>query len=89
MNQSEINVGDIVCFKWDCLAGQIERTGKVTQIRKNNVEVYTETLSSNDAEDLKIITKMNDNVILEDISTESENKISVKCGKKGCYYSKI
>lgn len=46
MNKSEVNVGDIVCFKWSYLAGLVERTGKVTQISKNIVEVYTETPSS-------------------------------------------
>ena len=47
MTKLELNVGDTVCFKWDCLAGLIERTGRVTQVRNNNVEVYTETPSSN------------------------------------------
>ena len=47
MNKSKINIGDTVCFKWNSLSGLIERIGKVTQVRKNNVEVYTETPSSN------------------------------------------
>lgn len=33
-------------------------------------------------DDLKIITKMNGVVTLEDISTETSNKINVQCGKK-------
>ena len=35
-----------------------------------------------DVDDLNIITKMNGNITLEDISTEKENKISVKVGNK-------
>lgn len=35
-----------------------------------------------DVNDLKIITTMNGNITLEDISTEKENKINVKAGKK-------
>lgn len=71
---------------------QVEADGTVKTLGTDH-EHYAEISSNNawdtspgvfgiDAEDLKIITKMNDNVILEDISTESENKISVKCGKK-------
>ena len=46
MSKSKINVGDTICYKRDCLAGTIEKTGKVTEVRKTNVEVYTETPSS-------------------------------------------
>lgn len=71
---------------------QVEADGTVKTLG-TDYEHYAEISSNNawntspgvfgiDAEDLKIITKMNDDVILEDISTESENKISVKCGKK-------
>lgn len=71
---------------------QVEADGTVKTLGTDH-EHYAEISSNNawntspgvfgiDVEDLKIITKMNDNVILEDISTESENKISVKCGKK-------
>lgn len=71
---------------------QVEADGTVKTLGTDH-EHYAEISSNNawntspgvfgiDVEDLKIITKMNDNVMLEDISTESENKISVKCGKK-------
>ena len=53
-----------------------------SEIRSNNAWNTSPGVFGIDVDDLKIITKMNDNVTLEDISTESENKISVKCGKK-------
>lgn len=71
---------------------QVEADGTVKTLG-TDYDHYAEISSNNawntnpgvfgiDVEDLKIITKMNDDVTLEDISTESENKISVKCGKK-------
>lgn len=71
---------------------QVEADGTVKTLGTDH-EHYAEISSNNawntspgvfgiDAEDLKIITKMNDNITLEDISTESENKVSVRCGKK-------
>lgn len=35
-----------------------------------------------DVEDIKVLTKMHGDITLEDVSTESEHKINVKCGKK-------
>lgn len=52
------------------------------EIRSNNAWNTSPGVFGIDVDDLKIITKMNDDVTLEDISTESEYKISVKCGKK-------
>lgn len=46
MSKSKIRVGDTVCYKWDCLAGIIEVTGRVTDVRESNVEVYNESPSS-------------------------------------------
>lgn len=71
---------------------QVESDGMV-KILGTDYEHYAEIRSNNawntspgvfgiDVDDLKIITKMNDDVTLEDISTESEYKISVKCNKK-------
>lgn len=71
---------------------QVEADGTVKTLGTDH-EHYAEISSNNawntspgvfgiDVEDLKIITKMSDDITLEDISTESENKISVKCGKK-------
>lgn len=52
------------------------------EINSNNAWNTSPGVFGIDIEDLKIITKMSDNITLEDISIESENKISVKCGKK-------
>lgn len=46
MGNLKIEVGDTVCYKWDCLASIIEVTGRVTDVRKSNVEVYNESPSS-------------------------------------------
>jgi len=47
MRKTKIKVGDTVCYKHNCLAGMVERTGQVTEVRETNVEVYTKTPSSN------------------------------------------
>lgn len=71
---------------------QVESDG-VVKIWGTDLDHYAEVRSNNawniipgilgiDVEDLKIITKMNDDITLEDISSESDNKISVKSGKK-------
>lgn len=71
---------------------QVEVDGTV-KVLGTDSEHYVEISSNNawntspgvlgiDVDDLKIITKMNDNITLEDISTESKCKISVRCGKK-------
>lgn len=52
------------------------------EIRSNNAWNTSPGVFGIDVDDLKIITKMNDDVTLEDISTKSEYKINVKCGKK-------
>ena len=52
------------------------------EIRSNNAWNTSPGVLGIDVEDLKIITKMNDDITLEDISTESLYKIRVKSGKK-------
>lgn len=42
-----------------------------------------------ESEDMKLILKMSGNVTFEDISMETENKISVKCGKRELTVNKI
>ncbi|RHS68181.1 hypothetical protein DW954_02265 [Clostridium sp. AM45-5] len=42
-----------------------------------------------ESEDMKLILKMSGNVTFEDISMETENKISVKCGKRELTVNKV
>lgn len=71
---------------------QVEADGTVKTLG-TDIEHYAEIRSNNayntsagvlgiDTEDMKVIAKMNGEITLEDISTEKENKINVKCGKK-------
>lgn len=71
---------------------QVEKNGNI-KILGTDLEHYTEIRSNNawntspgvlgiDVDDLKIITKMNCDVTLDDISTESEQKLNVICGNK-------
>lgn len=71
---------------------QVETDGTVKTLG-TDLEHYAEISSKNawntspgvlgiDVEDLKIITKMNGNVTLDDIGTETENKLNVICGNK-------
>lgn len=71
---------------------QVEVNGTVKALG-TDVEHYAEIRSNNayntsagvlgiDTEDMKVIAKMNGEITLEDVSTETEHKINVKCGKK-------
>ena len=71
---------------------QVEADGTVKALG-TDIEHYAEIRSNNawntsagvlgiDTEDMKVISKMNGDITLEDVSTETENKINVKCGKK-------
>lgn len=52
------------------------------EIRSNNAYNTSAGVLGIDTEDMKVIAKMNGEITLEDISTEMEHKINVKCGKK-------
>ncbi len=52
------------------------------EIRSNNTWNTSPGVLGIDVEDLKIITKMNGDVTLDDISTEMEHKLNVICGNK-------
>lgn len=52
------------------------------EIRNDSAWDTTPGVFGIDVDDLNIIKKMNGNIVLEDISTETENKISVKTGNK-------
>ena len=71
---------------------QVEADGTVKALG-TDIEHYAEIRSNNawntsagvlgiDTEDMKVVSKMNGDITLEDVSTETENKINVKCGKK-------
>ena len=71
---------------------QVEADGTVKALG-TDIEHYAEIRSNNayntsagvlgiDTEDIKVIVKMNGEITLEDVSTETESKINVKCGKK-------
>lgn len=71
---------------------QVEADGTVKALG-TDIEHYAEIRSNNayntsagvlgiDTEDIKVIAKMNGEITLEDVSTETESKINVKCGKK-------
>ena len=57
-------------------------TEHYAEIRSNNAYNTSEGVLGIDTEDMKVIAKMNGEITLEDVSTETENKINVKCGKK-------
>lgn len=52
------------------------------EIRSNNAYNTSMGVLGIDTEDMKVITRMNGEITLEDVSTETESKINVKCGKK-------
>ena len=52
------------------------------EIRTNNAFDTSPGILGIDIDDIKIISKMNGDVTLEDISTEKQQRINVKCGKK-------
>lgn len=71
---------------------QVEEDGTVKTLG-TDIEHYAEIRSNNayntsagvlgiDTEDMKVIAKMSGEITLEDVSTETEHKINVKCGKK-------
>lgn len=52
------------------------------EIRTNNAFATSPGVLGIDIDDIKIISKMSGEVTLEDISTEKQQRINVKCGKK-------
>ena len=52
------------------------------EIRTNNAFDTSPGILGINIDDIKIISKMNGDVTLEDISTEKQQRINVKCGKK-------
>ena len=52
------------------------------EIRSNNAWNTSPGVLGIDTEDIKVLSKMNGDITLEDISTELEYKINIKCGKK-------
>lgn len=52
------------------------------EIRTNNAFDTSPGVLGIDIDDIKIISKMNGDVTLEDVSTEMQQRINVKCGKK-------
>lgn len=52
------------------------------EIRTNNAFDTSPGVLGIDIDDIKIISKMNGDVTLEDVSTEKQQRINVKCGKK-------
>ena len=52
------------------------------EIRTNNAFDTSPGVIGIDIDDIKIISKMSGEVTLEDISTEKQQRINVKCGKK-------
>ena len=52
------------------------------EIRSNNAWNTSPGVLGIDTEDIKVLSKMNGDITLEDISTELEYKINVKCGNK-------
>lgn len=57
-------------------------TEHFVEIRSNNAWNITPGMLGIDIEDIKVLSKMNGNITLEDVSTELEYKINVQCGKK-------
>lgn len=71
---------------------QVDQNGTV-RCWGTDLEHYTEARSDNayqtspgilgiDVEDIKVISKINGEITVEDISTEKEMKINIRCGKK-------
>lgn len=52
------------------------------EIRSNSAYNTSAGILGIDTEDMKVIAKMNGEITLEDVSTEMEHKINVKCEKK-------
>ena len=52
------------------------------EIRTNNAFDTSPGVLGIDIDDIKIISKMNGDVTLEDVSTEMQQRINIKCGKK-------
>lgn len=71
---------------------QVEENGTV-KVLGTDLEHYAEIRTDNayntspgvlgiEVDDIKVITKMNGEITLEDATTETESKINIKCGKK-------
>lgn len=52
------------------------------EIRSNNAWNTSPGVLGIDTDDIKVISKMNGEITIEDVSTEKEMKINIKCGKK-------
>lgn len=52
------------------------------EIKSNNAWNTSPGVLGIDTEDIKVLSKMNGDITLEDVSTETEHKINIKCGKK-------
>lgn len=52
------------------------------EIRSNNAWNTSPGVLGIDTEDIKVLSKMDGDITIEDISTDAEYKINVKCGKK-------
>ena len=52
------------------------------EIRSNNAWNASPGVLGIDIDDIKVISKMNGEITIEDVSTEKEMKINIKCGKK-------
>lgn len=71
---------------------QVEENGAV-KVLGTDLEHYAEIRTDNayntspgvlgiEVDDIKVLTKMNGEITLEDATTETESKINIKCGKK-------
>ena len=58
------------------------------EIRSDNAWNTSPGVLGIDTEDIKVLSKMNGDITLEDVSTELEYKINVKCGKKNVTITK-
>ena len=71
---------------------QVEENGTVkvwgtdmehfAEVRTNNAWNTSSGVLGIDVDDIKVLTKMSGDITLEDVSTEKELKINIKCGKK-------
>ena len=52
------------------------------EVRSNNARNTSPGILGIDTEDIKVLSKMDGDITIEDISTDAECKINVKCGKK-------
>ena len=52
------------------------------EVRSNNAWNTSPGVLGIDIDDIRIISKMNDEITLEDVSTKTQQRINMKCGKK-------